>query len=369
MKLLTTNLCTESSTSITASSANPSFPVSNLSSVFRSKRWRSSGTFVIDATNNKINFKESGGGSELTATITSGSYSITTLKTEIKTQMDSVGASDYIINYNSVTGIWSVVSNGSYFSLLNNTGTNQAVALFKVSLGFSNTDKTGSLTYSGSLVAIHTKESVVFDLKTIQDIDSVILMWPKEDGIRLSSSAVIKVEANATNVWTSPAVSQTLNINDDYLIASHYFSSVQQYRYWRITIEDSQNPLLYVELGLCWIGENIEFNEPENGFKYDLMDLSKSTKTDYGHEYVDEYPLTAVLSFTYNYILYSTLQILENAYRQNGIKKPVIIVFDENGSVFNKDHFVIYGKFENMFSSGHVSYNLFNGELKITELS
>ena len=368
MRLLKTNLCTEGATSIVASSANPNFPVTNLSNPLRSKRWRSSGTFVIDATNNKINFKESAMGSELTATLSSGSYSITSLKAEIKTEMEAVGASDYTITYSGTTGLWTIVSNGAYFSLLNNTGSDSSVSTFKVALGFPNTDKTGGLTYTGSLIAIHTKESVVFDLVTSQDITSVVLLWPKEDGIKLSSSAVVKIEANATDVWTAPAVSQTMTIDDNYLVSSHFFSTTQSYRYWRVTIEDPRNPYLYVELGLVWIGENVAFNEPENGFSYKLKDLSNVSSTDFGHEYVDEYPQIAILEFGYNYIEYATAQVLENAYRSNGIKKPVLVVFDESSTVFNKNHFLIYGKFEPGFSLNQVFYNLFQGSVKITEL-
>lgn len=368
MKFLATNLCTESATSITASSANVNFPSSNLKNPLRSKRWRSSGTFVIDSTNNKINFKESGGGSELTATITSGTYSVATLKTEIKTQMDAVGASDYTITYSTSTGLWTIASNGAFFSLLNNTGTNQAAALFKVSLGFPNSDKTGALTYTGSTIAIHTLESIVFDFQTAQDINSVVLLWPKEDGIKLSSSAVVKIQANATNVWTSPAVNQTLTVDNDYTVASHYFSSNQSYRYWRITIQDPTNPELYVELGLAWIGESLNFNEAENGFKWGYEDLSKVSDNEFGHVYVDEYPIRRTLNFNYSFILYSTAKILDEAYLLNGNKKPVLVVLDQSEAVFDKDHFLIYGKMGKSFDLDHVSYNLFKGGFKITEL-
>jgi hypothetical protein len=367
MRFLKTNLCTEGATSIVASSANPSFPISNLSNPLRSKRWRSSGTFVIDTSNNKINFKESGGGLELTATLTSGSYSPSQLASEIKSKMDSVGASDYTVSYSTATGKWTVSSNGIYFSLLNLTGTNAANATFKICLGFGNTDRTGSLTYVGSLIAIHTKERIVYDLKTIQDITSAVLFWPKEDGIKLSDDAVVKIEANATNVWDAPAVSETLTISD-YQVASKFFATNQEYRYWSVTIEDPQNPSLYVELGLVWIGENVEFSEPENGFKYSLVDLSNVSKTDFGHQYVDEYPQIGVIEFNYSYIEYPTQQLLEDAFRENGIRKPVLVVFDENDTVFNRDHFMVYGKMDSRFDTNHVSYNLFNGGLKITEL-
>lgn len=43
MRLMNTNLCTETATVVSASSSNPNFPASNLKHPFRSKRWRSTG--------------------------------------------------------------------------------------------------------------------------------------------------------------------------------------------------------------------------------------------------------------------------------------------------------------------------------------
>ncbi len=368
MRFLTTNLVTETETVLTASSANSNFPVSNLKNPLRSKRWRSSGTFIVDATNNKIDFKESGGGAELHSTITSGTYTATSLAAEIKTQLEVSGAETYTVSWSQTSGLWTIASSGAYLSILNNTGVNQAVSILKVILGFPNTDKTGALTYTGSEIAIHTIESIVFDMITAQDISSVVLLWPKEDGINLSSDAVVTIQANATNVWTSPTVSQVLTIDNTYETASHFFSSVQSYRYWRLTVVDPKNTDLYVELGMVWIGENNTFSEPENGFVFNVTDNSIVSRTQFGHEYVDEYPLITTLEFSYNYLRYSVVQALENAFRSNGSKKPVMIVFDETETVFDKDHFLIYGKMDKTFSLKHISYDMFSGGIKITEL-
>jgi hypothetical protein len=369
MKFLATNLVTEDATDITASSSNTNFPASNLTNPLRSKRWRSSGTFIVDSTNNKIDFKESGGGAQLHATITSGTYTPTTLAAEIKTQLQTAGAQTYTVTFSTSTGLWTISSAGSYLSFLNSTGTNTATAILKLSLGFSTSDLTGSLTYTGSTVAIHTKESIIFDFQTSQDIDSVILLWPKEDGIKLSSGAVVKIQANATNVWTAPSVDQTLTIDEAYLVASHFFTSVQSYRYWRVTIVDVQNPYLFVELGMIWIGESVDFDEPENGFKFSIEDTSSVSRTEFGHEYIDEYPLIASVSFNYNVVTYATMQTLENTFRENGSKYPVIVCLDDAGTVFDKDHYLLYGKMGKSFQSDHISYNLFKGGITVTELS
>lgn len=368
MRFSITNLCTESATVITASSQNANFPSSNLKNPFRSVRWRSKGNFIIDATNNKINFKEASLGSELTATLTSSTYTALTLAAEIKTQMEAVSVDTFTVTFSTATGLWSITSSGTFFSLLNSTGTNASTSVFKLALGYPNTDKTASLTYTGSLIAIHTEESVVFDIRTAQDIMNVCVMWPKEDGIKLSEDAVITLQANATNVWTSPAVSQVLTIDNDYIVASHFFATAQSYRYWRLKIVDPQNPYLYIELGHVWIGENLNIDPLQNGFKYKLVDLTKVTKTDFGHEYADEYPVQAQLDFDYKYLQYAEYKILENSFRLNGNRKPVLVAVDDQELVYDKDHFLLYGKMDKSFDGNHERYDLFNTGIKITEL-
>jgi hypothetical protein len=367
MRFSKTNLCCESYTTVSASSENVNFPALNLSNPLRSKRWRSKGFFEINSTNNKINFKEASLGSELTATLTVGVYSTASLILEIKTKMELVGVNDYTVTLSGTTGLWTVTSSGLFFSLLNNTGTNQVNSLFKNALGFPNTDKTGAVTYTGSNIAIHTIEYVTFDFQSPANIKNVVLFWPKEDGLKLTPNAVIKIQANATDVWTSPSVDQTMTLDDLYEVASHFFTADQSYRYWRVVIQDPQNPYLYIELGLAFIGEDIGFSAPEQGFKFTIIDQTVSTRTPFGQEYNDIYPQYTILEFDYKYMFYEDLLVLEDVFRENGSYKQVLVVFDETEIVFNDNHYLIYGTLEKSFENNHISLNMFNGKMKITE--
>lgn len=369
MKLITYNYAQLPETNITYSSQDVNFPASNLSHQFRSKQWRSksTGNYVIDATNNKINFTE--GGSELTATITSGTYNSTTLAAEIKTQLDSVGASNvYTVSKSETTGLWTIAATGA-FNLLNNTGTNQSVSCLKLCCGFANSDRTGGSTYTGPNIALHTEEWVVFDTITTEEIDSVVLLWPKEDGITLSTDAVITIQANATNTWSSPSVSQVLTIDNTYEIASHYFTTDQSYRYWRVKIVDKANANLYVNVGVIVLGKSEAIDNPDNGFTFTISDTSRQYVTDFGNSYTDEYPTFAQLDIQHSLLDYTDAQVIESAYRLNGIRLPVFITLDADGTVFSKDHFAIYGKFSRSHELGHISYNLFQGKLTLTEIN
>jgi hypothetical protein len=368
MRLITYNYTQQTETNTTYSSQSVNFPASNISHEFRSKEWRSSstGNYVIDSTNNKIDFSEGGG--ELTATITSGTYTSTTLATEIKTQLDAEGALTYTVTKSETTGLWTISATGS-FELLNNTGTNEATSTLKLACGYADSDRTSASTYTGSNIAIHTEEWVVFDLVTTEEINSVVLLWPKEDGIKLSNNAVITIEANATNTWSSPSVSQTLTINNTYEIASHYFSTDQSYRYWRVKIVDPANANLYVNLGVVVLGKSEAIANPDNGFTYTLEDNSRIQTTDYGHEYVDEYPTVAELEIEFSVLDYDDAVLIDNAYRINGTRKPVFVTMDNAGTVYNKDHIALYGKFQKSVGLEHRNYDLFQGSLTIKEIS
>jgi len=207
-----------------------------------------------------------------------------------------------------------------------------------------------------------SSQTVVFDFITTEAMDSVVILWPKEDGIRLSETATIRIQANATNSWSSPAIDQALTINNTYMVASHYFETDQNYRYWRVVVDDPGNPYGYIELGVVWIGKSLNIENAQNGFKYGLVDKTSVTTTDYGHRFCDEYPIMSSLSFDYQYMDYLNVCILENAFRANGVRLPVVVVLDEKEILFDKDHFFIYGHFSSSISDSHVVHELLHVE-------
>jgi hypothetical protein len=116
---------------------------------------------IISSANNKIDFKESGGGSELTATIPSGTYKDPhELAAAIKTAMDDAGAETYTVTYGDSTGKFTIATGGVFLSILWNTGTNTANTI-AVTIGFSaGANSTGTTTYTSAnaytLASTHT---------------------------------------------------------------------------------------------------------------------------------------------------------------------------------------------------------------------
>jgi hypothetical protein len=76
--------------------------------------------YNFDSTNNVITFAEGGG--NLTATITPGNYSSSTLKTEMETRLNAAGALTYTVTFDSTTGLTTIAATGSFslkFTALN----------------------------------------------------------------------------------------------------------------------------------------------------------------------------------------------------------------------------------------------------------
>lgn len=109
---------------------------------------------VIDNTNNKIDFEETAS-TELTATLTSGTYTPSALATEVKTQLDSAGASTYTVTYSSTTKKFTLASNlgggGGTFKLLAQSGTNQSVSAL-IPLGFDIEDKATAASHTSTYI-------------------------------------------------------------------------------------------------------------------------------------------------------------------------------------------------------------------------
>jgi len=80
---------------------------------------------VIEDTNDRIDFEESDGGTEVTANLTAGIYTAETLASHIATQMNDVGTATFTCTYNYLTSKFTIVSDGAWFALKWSSGDNK----------------------------------------------------------------------------------------------------------------------------------------------------------------------------------------------------------------------------------------------------
>jgi hypothetical protein len=129
--------------------------------------------------------------------------------------------------------------------------------LFSVALTDSRLSRLGQTLTTGA-------QWIKFSFTGSVDADTICLFKAN-----FTSSATVKIQANATDVWTSPSVDQALTYTKDDRRStelgrnvgtwSHQFSSTESYQYWRLYIDDSSNPDTYLELGFMFMDEATVF--------------------------------------------------------------------------------------------------------------
>jgi hypothetical protein len=375
LRILDTNWAFESSTTVTASTADPLFPVSNLKNNSRSNVWRSpigAGQFILSTTL-YIDFKESSGGSQLHASVAAGTYTAATLATAIVTAMQLAGTKLYTCSQSTSTGKWTIAtSNGTYLALLIATGTNTANNLPSV-IGFAVADLTGALTYTGANIAIHTEESVVFDFQTIVGVDTFAQFFHPSRGVKFTLNAVIHVQANATNIWSAPSVDVALTINESFGSAMNIWGTTQSYRYWRIKIIDPTNPELFVELSkLCFAKATVLSRSPANAFTVVDTDITKIQKNDYGTLYADVYPVLRSIQINWAAMSYADLTTLRGIYKSLGQYQPFavsLIQFTGQTNAFTNEDLLVYGVFSKALQNKHKIQGYFDVPAEIMEVS
>lgn len=356
---------------ISATSEDSNFPADNITNPLRAKMWRSGGYFVIGSTNKYIDFKDLIAGSEITATLTEGNYQREDLETQISYQLGLAGGQTYTTSYGTGTGKWTITSNGSEFQLLSNTGTNQANSVL-TTLGFdTTTDYTGAVTYTGSTIALHTEEILIVDLKagySATPINSFALTFDKNRGNQFTESATITLVANDTKNFDSPAVSQSLTVDEDFDVALHFFTSNQSYRYWGVKIVDPENPNLAVELSTLLFSQATELSQnPDIGFSTTQEDQSKVDRNDYGYEYYDLYPQAKEYEFNFSVMTYSEMDTLWAMFDKLGNTEPMAIAIDIDEDLFDRDRMFLYGRFDGSIKPKHLIVDYFDYSLAVRE--
>lgn len=215
-----------------------------------------------------------------------------------------------------------------------------------------------------------TEMNIVWDLQTIEEIDSFVIVFDPLIGNKLTAGATVKLQGSATDSWASPAVSVTLTLDTDWDSYTHFFSEAQEYRYWRLYINDPGNPYGYVELHSVFLGKSLIFDRenPQIGFTYSFDARTQVNRNEYGHYYANVYPDLKVFEFDWNFMKQDDIKKLHNSYREFGNAAPVIVVMDSSGDLLDTDHFLVYGILTGDLKSNHLIRDIFNTKIKVEEV-
>jgi len=335
------------------SSEQAAFPADNLyNAQRRSKVWRSAGAWEIDSTNSYILFRETTG-VDLDCTLTEGEYaSSTALFAHIKSKMESaVGAgSTYTIEHDTTTNKVRFTSNGAggggIFEMYWTTSTGLASTL-----GFLTTeDDTGVLTYLADELKLSTGEWLKWDMGISTNPQAFVMIAKRNSPIPITVTATIKLQGNETDSWGSPSYEQALTYNSQ---AMYRFSDTglhtEALRYWKLLIEDLDNPEGHVELGSVFLGNYFESTRgavqfPFNG-KY--IDRSVTAFSEGGQTFSDEREKSESFSINWFGLTIAEKEDIEDFWTRFGTARPFFVAFDPDtafSSSVNK--YIRYCKFE-----------------------
>jgi hypothetical protein len=353
------------------SSEQAAFPVTNAySKTRRSKVWRSNGYYKVTSLNNTIVLRDDAN-TDKYASIAIGEYnSAASFMSAVDAALESAGAANYTVTQSSSLKfiITSDLSGGSTaFKLMTSDPLFTAIDL----LGFDDSiDRTGASSYTADYLRINQSEWILWDMGISTNPKNFILIGSRNSAIKISPSAVVKLQGNFTNNFSAPAYEATLNYDDQ---AIYKFSDTglhtQALRYWRLYIED-QNPTGYVEVGSFFLGNHFD---PTRGrvkfpFQSDYIDRSTTVYSEGGQSYSDVQQQSQKFSIEWNALTKDEMQKITDFFNEYGTARPFFISFDSDASFTpTANQMIKYVKFENEPSYQLVSPNNFSCNMKLRE--
>jgi len=181
-------------------------------------------------------------------------------------------------------------------------------------------------------------------------------------GHNLTSNATITVEANSSDDWASPAYSQSMNYDEDMC----YLFLDETYEWWRIVINDSDNPDGYIEIGRIFLGDYLQFDDPPKAeIPLVYNDTSKIKYSLTGQAFGDEGIIYKTYNFVFPYWDEDTRTELVTMINEVKTVKPVILVPDENNMDKLKP---VYAVINDKLALNHIISYKWNGTLSFREV-
>ncbi len=204
-----------------------------------------------------------------------------------------------------------------------------------------------------------SSEWIKFDFGGAKAIKGIFVL-----GHNITSGATIKIQANSSDTWTSPAIDQNMNYDED--VIYYLFSSEQSYQWWRFHVEDGGNPDGYIEIGrveickLLELGDVINSDYPETIYRTD-----KTQYTLTGQVFGDEGISYKLWSLGMPFLTDDDKEDLEIVYNEVGQIKPLVLILYED---MIETYGIKYVIFNDNISFNHIFKNIWNCNLAFREV-
>jgi hypothetical protein len=355
---------------LTQSSQHSNFPATNTRRRWATESWRSmygSGTgggyFVITAgVNDDIDFEETNG-VELTATLGAGVYTADELATEMETQLEASGASNYTVGYNHSTLKFTLASDraggGGVFKLLWSSGSHSATTAGDT-IGFDITeDDADSASHTGDYVRIHSEEWLKLDKASAVSFQAFALKYHN-----LQSTATAKIQAHTSDSWGTPDIDVSLSITADVII--YFWTSSQSKRWIRYKVNDVDNDDGYTEAGRLFLGT---YFSPTGNFRRDYrkgyLDPSDLIFSDGGQISSNQKTKYRTYELVFEYTSDDDLETFEDMWDSRGFTKEIFFTRDRD----NASTTTMYARVVDMgVDNAGIADDLFHVRLVVEEL-
>ena len=354
------------SRNFTYSSQQSSFPASNVYNTSRSRVWKPAGNFEITTANNKLYIND---GSNKTVTLTSGSYSPTSLASHIQTQLNAA-SSNWTCSYNLVTTFKFTITRSSGTAVLRKSQTANAAW---DTLGYTGTTDISSSPFVADAQRNHTNEWVKCDLGVPQQATFVGIISGIDEVFSLSETAVVTVEANNIDYWESPPVSITIPVTDGGCLKFIDEDNTASYRFWRVTIVDRLNYLgpEGIKIAYIYLGDHVSMTTSNiaTGFRKELVDPSNVLQSESGALFFETRPRYLSISNAQVQLLSGAEQReLEQLFYDLGKREPFFVSIDPSLAVsVNLDQLTRFMVMTNNPTLDHVLRDYYNINFEMRE--
>ncbi len=146
----------------------------------------------------------------------------------------------------------------------------------------------------------------------------------------LTSSAIVVLQGNTTDSWTTPAYEQTITITNGIDVVVE-LTTPQTYAFWRLTMADTTNTAGYIQIGLIYLGDYIQLPWSDAGSSaIPLKTTSQTDISDGGQVYLDKGYFYKAPEFTFTDVSQADVVLLETFFRVVDIGIPFILLIWED---------------------------------------
>lgn len=332
-------------TSITASSEATGFDVENVfTEKRRSKTWRSGVYYEITTLNRSIVFRE-GAGISRTANIAIGNYTtLASLLTAIETSLNSAGGSaTYAATTFGPSNLVRLTSNG----VGGDFRVTYSLSSILPVLGFLIEDfATEGVEYTASNITNYPAQWVRFDLGISSRPNAFVIIGKRNEPIQISPNAIVTLQGNETDAWTSPSFQQTVSMNDRALLLfspNEAGFHTEALRYWRIKIQDPTNTKNYVEISSVFLGK---YFEPSRGrvqipWSSNYIDLTNTVYSESGNSFSNIRAKTDSFTMDWFGLTVSEKEKFDYIFDIYGIGIPFFVALDPMSAMSSSQHYYL----------------------------